>query len=318
MRKIQKNRTDVLVNPTSPAMLPNTSILLPFLLLIFAIYAVWAAPLAISLTTTLRPWTVLFVLSINFALAAGVLHAVGALTLICLWLAAQLTESVLNTPRQGRLRLAGCIAVTTVLAFALAIHQVPGFSNPVVISGARLSADAASFTQYANYDKGAVGLLLLAFLCKRSATWAELGSVLKKTLPVLLLTLAAVLGLALASGMVHPDFKIPRVTMLFLVVNLFFTVIAEEAFFRGFLQERLAAALGGMPHAKWIALLCCALLFGAAHLAGGPRLALMAGLAGLGYGYAYAATNRIEAPIAVHFALNAVHFIGFTYPYATV
>jgi membrane protease YdiL (CAAX protease family) len=31
---------------------------------------------------------------------------------------------------------------------------------------------------------------------------------------------------------------------------------------------------------------------------------------------AYQRTQRIEAAIIVHIALNAVHFIGFTYPYA--
>ena len=37
--------------------------------------------------------------------------------------------------------------------------------------------------------------------------------------------------------------------------------------------------------------------------------------AGLGYALAYQSTQRIEAPVLVHFALNAVHFIAFTYPY---
>jgi len=57
------------------------------------------------------------------------------------------------------------------------------------------------------------------------------------------------------------------------------------------------------------------LLFGAAHAAGGGVYVLLAAISGLGYAYAYYATQRIEAPIIVHIVVNAVHFIGFTYPH---
>jgi hypothetical protein len=57
-----------------------------------------------------------------------------------------------------------------------------------------------------------------------------------------------------------------------------------------------------------------ALLFGAVHLAGGLPYTLLATVAGAGYAYCYHLTKRIEAPIVLHIALNAVHFVGFTYP----
>ena len=41
---------------------------------------------------------------------------------------------------------------------------------------------------------------------------------------------------------------------------------------------------------------------------------LAATLAGVGYGVAYQRTRRIEAAMVVHFALNAVHLLLFTYP----
>jgi membrane protease YdiL (CAAX protease family) len=41
---------------------------------------------------------------------------------------------------------------------------------------------------------------------------------------------------------------------------------------------------------------------------------LAATVAGLGYGWAFLRTGRIEAAIAVHFAVNAVHFLLFAYP----
>lgn len=37
-------------------------------------------------------------------------------------------------------------------------------------------------------------------------------------------------------------------------------------------------------------------------------------LAGIGYGLAYWRSGRIEAAILTHFAVNAAHFVLFTYP----
>jgi membrane protease YdiL (CAAX protease family) len=43
-------------------------------------------------------------------------------------------------------------------------------------------------------------------------------------------------------------------------------------------------------------------------------LVLLATIAGLFYGAAYLRTRRIEGAILTHFALNAAHFLAFTYP----
>lgn len=259
------------------------------------------------------PWAAVFALSIVFGIGAGLF---GGLALPGLgWFGVAAFYAQASRPNTGWRLAAG--VVTALLALALATHRVPGFHNPVVIAGLKLSADAAPFTQYANYDKGAVGLLLLVFICQRSQSWAELRSVLARSAPVVPLTLVAVLGASLAVGFVKPDFKLPAVTAQFLTLNLFLTVIAEEAFFRGFLQHRLALVLARFRHGGLIALAVSALLFGAAHAGGGVAYILLAMLAGVGYGYAYYRTQRIEAPILVHFLLNAVHFIGFTYPYVS-
>lgn len=283
-----------------------TLTLLTFIALALSVGAVWLPPLP---RLPLAPWHALFAVALLCGALAGVLHAPAFVALALFGGAAWLTDAA----SKKYLRVLSGV-VTLVLAFALAIHKLPGFSNPVVIAGAVFSAGAQPFTQYANFDKGAVGLILLAFLCHRTASLAEFGGMLKKTWPVLLLTVAAVMALATGLGFVHPAFKLPLVTLQFLAVNLCFTVVAEEAFFRGFLQARLASALSGWRHGASVALACSALLFGAAHLAGGPLYALLAAIAGLGYAYAYQRTQRIEAPILVHIALNAVHFIFFTYP----
>jgi membrane protease YdiL (CAAX protease family) len=292
-------------------MTPQTLTLSAFIFLALAVCAVWSKPLPAGKRIAVPLWLLLFLMAMAWGLVAGVLRPAAIAGLLVFAAAAWATACA----PQRLVRVLAGIA-TGVLALALAMHKLPGFNNPVVIAAQVLSPGAAPFTQYANFDKGAVGLVLLALLCSRMRAWSEPGGVLKKTWPVLIVTVAAVMAFATATGFVRPDVKLPAVTAMFLAVNLFFTVVAEEAFFRGFLQARLASSLARFRYGPWIAVLVSALLFGAAHLAGGPLYGILAFIAGLGYAYAYHVTQRIEAAILVHITVNAVHFIGFTYPYS--
>jgi membrane protease YdiL (CAAX protease family) len=275
-------------------------ILSAFLFLAFAIGAAWGRPWW---------WLLLFAMAIVFGLAGGVLEPAAIIALAALTAAAYACASA---PQRWQRLLCGLLA--GVLALALAMHKLPGFHNPLLLDRVVLSAGAAPFTQYANFDKGAVGLILLALLCRRVTSWAELGAVLRRTAPVLAFTLLATLGFAVAAGVVGVDLKLSSYTASFIAVNLLFTVIAEEAFFRGFLQARLAASLSRFSWGAGLSMAVSALLFGAAHLGGGLLYGILATIAGFGYAWAYQRTQRIEAAILVHIALNAVHFIAFTYP----
>jgi hypothetical protein len=55
-------------------------------------------------------------------------------------------------------------------------------------------------------------------------------------------------------------------------------------------------------------------VFGLAHYAGGIQYVLLATIAGIGYGWIYWRTNRIEASILTHFLVNTTHIVVFTYP----
>jgi membrane protease YdiL (CAAX protease family) len=109
----------------------------------------------------------------------------------------------------------------------------------------------------------------------------------------------------------------PKWTPLFLLfapVNLFFTCLSEEAFFRGFVQHELSRVGSHRALAAGIALTISSILFGLAHFGGGTDFVIAAAVAGVGYGFAFHVTQRIEAAMAVHFGVNAVHFLLFTYP----
>ncbi|AMO92816.1 CAAX protease self-immunity family protein [Collimonas fungivorans] len=283
--------------------------LITFVLLAVAIAAVWLKPLRLTDRIILLPWMVIAAGALLSGLASAVLSPMAVLELALFCLLAYLA----TTARRNLRLLFGVVAA--ILALALALHKLPGFNNPILLFQLRLSADSAPFTQYANFDKGAAGLVLLAFMCTRASSAADWRKLLRQTGPIALSAVIAVLGLATAIGYVKPDFKISQVSALFLSTNLFFTVVAEEAFFRGLLQDRLALSLARFRYGPLLAVACSALLFGAAHIAGGGTYVLLATVAGLAYAYAYYVTQRIEAAIIVHFAVNAVHFIGFTYPH---
>ena len=284
--------------------------LITFGLLGLSICAVWLPPLQVGKKSSISPWLLLFIGAIAAGFLGGYLSWQAIIELGVLGIAAYFAGRSEAT-RAQRIVLG---TVTAVLALALAMHRLPGFHNPLLIANMKFSADAAPFTQYANFDKAAVGLILLAFLCHRARSASDWKEVLSRTAPIAVLTAVSTIAVAIALGYVRPDLKLSSYTPVFLVTNLLFTCVAEEAFFRGFLQDRLAKALNPIRFGEQVAILCSGLLFGIAHAGGGSRYVLFATLAGFGYAYAYSRVRRIEAPIIVHFTLNAVHFIGFTYP----
>jgi len=128
--------------------------------------------------------------------------------------------------------------LTMIIAFVLSIHRLPGFHNPVLIANVRLAPNSAPYTQYLNFDKGMAGLILLLF-CKRTSSLSGWQDVLRKILPIVSVTIICVIVAAMVMGYVKPDFKLSWYTPAFLIINLLFTCIAEEALFRGWLQEHL-------------------------------------------------------------------------------
>jgi len=248
-------------------------------------------------------WLVLLGLATGAGFASGVLR-ISALASIGVLLAFAWLASRHGKPAVRFL----FTLLTLLLAFALALHIVPGYDNPLLLKDVRFSANSAPFTMYANFDKGVVGLVLMAFLCRRASSLRDFAAAWKSQALVLAALLLGVLGLGWAIGLVRPDFKLSPYLPLFAVVNLLFVCVAEEAFFRGVIQEQLSR------YGDTLAVAVSGLLFGAAHLGGGWQYAALAGLAGLGYAVLYSRTRRIEIPIIAHFLLNLVHFVAFTYP----
>ncbi|MEZ6931553.1 lysostaphin resistance A-like protein [Aeromonas sp. S16(2024)] len=203
------------------------------------------------------------------------------------------------------------VALTLVLLWALALtlHLVPGFDNLKVLDRVQAGPASVPFNMYLNLDKP---LIFFGLLLAWPALLGPGGAIRWRPLALLILPLAALLIAAWQLGALKPEVGLPHWWWLFAFNNLLFSCVAEEALFRGLIQQGVASR-----SKPWVGLLIASLLFGAAHLAGGPLLVLFAALAGACYGLAFLLSGRLGVAIAIHFLFNFAHLALFTYPLAS-
>lgn len=228
------------------------------------------------------------------------------------WPALLFMAAMLVRPASPPVLRAAGHALFLTLAVLLFLHWLPGFHNPLVIPRAALTPDAVPFGMYLNLDKP-----LVAFWVILAAAPVMAGANARATVGAALVAcaaaIAACLGLALLLGVVGWAPKWPASGWLWLVNNALLVTLAEEALFRGYVQQRLAQCWRGQRWGATAALAVAALLFGLAHYAGGWQWMLLAGIAGVGYGVAYR-YGGLAAAVLAHLGLNAAHYGLFTYP----
>lgn len=255
-------------------------------------------------------WTVIAGVSVILGLFSKRLDFLGIIFVI---LFAIFTYGLKNSKLQVWARVLFAVGIL-ILGVGLAAHLLPGFQNLKVLDAIQISRDGIPFTLYLNFDKTLVGILILGILHQRISTKDQWLKMFKMTIPRAIFVIFIVACLSFAFKFVHFDPKIPSSLLIWAFTNLLFVCLAEEAFFRGFIQKYLCAVLQRFSYGNLVAIVIASLLFGLAHYAGGVRYMILAAFAGMGYGWIYFRTKRIEASIISHFSLNLVHFLFFTYP----
>lgn len=258
-----------------------------------------------TLTTHRFVSLLLLFIAITIAAFTGIIHwqallLLGFITAICI---IHLYYSHISILKIGsEIILVSC-------AIGLLIHALPGFNNLKYLDKAFVGAQSASFTLYFNFDKALIPFILLACLPTLLVSKPVKNASRRQWL-LLIIAVPVLLIIATFAGGLGVEFHLPTWLPAFVISNILFVSFAEEALFRGYLQQRLTQWSGS----PYLALILTALLFGAAHFAGGPLLILFATLAGLIYGLAWMWSGKLWLAVSFHFGLNLVHLLFFTYP----
>lgn len=132
------------------------------------------------------------------------------------------------------------VALTLVLLWSLALtlHLVPGFDNLRVLDKVQAGPASVPFTLYLNLDKP---LIFFALLLAIPGLLGPGGTMRWRPLALLILPLAALLITAWQLGALKPEAGLPHWWWLFAFNNLLFTCVAEEALFRGCIQQGVAS-----------------------------------------------------------------------------
>lgn len=203
--------------------------------------------------------------------------------------------------------------IVFVTGYMMLKHMVPGIQNWRLVDNEEVSANVYNYSLWINIDTALVGLII--FICGLDPIthFKDLKEALWKAKYVFAGAIVVILVTALSLGVVAPDTKLPSLWMLWILTNLTIVCVSEEAFHRFFVLNSIQSAIPDKKIGAPIALVASTTIFTLMH-SGPISYLIVVFIAGLFYGYAYQLTKRIEASILLHFLVNLIHFLFFTYP----
>jgi len=279
----------------------NTIELIALVCMFVLIAAIWVPSIRIKMA-------IFFVMAITGMLSGWVepvfIASSGLMLVVALW------------ARHAIGKVSTTLAYTSVVivALALGVHLFPGYGAISLLPNTQIT-DLTGWEQLRfMVDKPMVGVVLLSvfYQDRLIKTVTQLKKALSNSMPFTLVGIVMVYGLGLAIGYVQFDWSPSVVIFLWLARNLFFTVVAEEALFRGVIMDGLAK-WWTFKHSAWAALMVSSILFGIAHIAGGMEYVFLASISGAIYGYAMMRSGRIEMAILAHLLLNTGHILILSY-----
>ncbi len=278
----------------------DINIILTYGLLLFSVISVWTQ---FKLFNKIPLW--LLFLAVSFVVAI-IFERASFLSLI--YTAIFGFSVYYYYQKKNRLLFFLVLALSIPLFFHFPILD---FNNYRYLHNITLTSDSSPYNLYFNLDKALIGIFIIAFSFEYKKI--EFLPILK--LLVINLLLMGVVFFVLATILGYSKFepKLPYFTPVWILANLFFTCIAEEAIFRRLIQQKIYDSLTG-KFALVTSILIASATFGLAHFKGGITYMILASLAGMFYGYIYYKSKRIESSILLHFTFNLTHLLLFTYP----
>lgn len=194
------------------------------------------------------------------------------------------------------------------------LHHIPGFNIYLAINKLKISQALRAYTMPLNLDKVMAALILYTISNLIIAERSINIKALKQSALILLACVTVILGPALLSGYIRLDPKIPSILPIWSLNNFLFVCFSEEVIFRGFVQSAIQNYLPKSLKYVLLSIVLASTVFGLSHYKDGATFMALAGICGLFYGYAYFKTGRILCAILVHFFLNLIHILVFSYP----
>lgn len=280
----------------------NTKLFLTYGLLMCSILSIW---IDFYLKQKIKINYLLLLLSAIFGLTFNFINVFSFMLIVIMVVILSYKNKITNSFIPGIL-----LFIISVLMF---LHKFPGFNNYMLITKKVLSQNAVPYSMYLNFDKALVGIFIINYFGGLATSLEEWKDILKKYIGIGSATILLVITISFLFKYIKFDPKLISFLPIWIITNLLFVCIPEEAFFRGFLQKNISNFFnfegGGI-----LAIIIGALIFGLGHFSGGIKYILLATVAGFGYGYAFYKTKRIETSILIHFSLNLIHICFFTYP----
>jgi membrane protease YdiL (CAAX protease family) len=207
------------------------------------------------------------------------------------------------------------VMIVAVIGLAIMTHMLNGFNNLLLLKSITYGNSKTPLNLYLNFDKISFAILLLGIsipLLKSKQEWKHMILI---TIPWIAFSAFILLGFTKLTSLVQLDIKLPETTFYWIIINFFFVVIPEEAFYRGFLQYQISKNLENKA-APALAILCVSLLFALVHIIfiQDVTFILAAFIASVLYGTIFFFSGSIESAIITHFLVNMIHFFFFSYP----
>lgn len=180
--------------------------------------------------------------------------------------------------------------------------------------GVQKSRDSVPYNLFFKFDKFALGVLILWVLGRRARTVFVpiTGKVMLRVTAFLLTCSALLMVTALAIHYVRIDFGVSANGAAWAFDNLVLVAFGEEAFFRAYLFENLQRRKFFQRNIPAL-IAVTAIVFGLVHFRGGLPYIALATVSGVFFGLGYRVAG-LAGSVAVHFFVNAIHFVAFSYP----